>query len=497
VTGSHSAKVGIQVMQGSERFASAANRNMAYTLRNGLPISIRQFVDPLEWANEIRPELALYAQDQWTRGRLTLSGGLRFDYLQIGYPENSLPAGDFVGARHYPAVPDAVQWKDFNPRLAAAYDLTGDGKTALTFSVNRYIGLQGAGLGGINNNNPAVRSVQFANRNWTDSDGDFEPDCDLRNFQLNGECGLISNLFFGQDNPNATIYDEELLRGKRNYNWETSVVVQREILPRSSATIGYYRRQFGNFTVNDNIAVGASNYSPYCITSPVDARLPDGGGTQQCGLYDIDPALFGVGRVVVRSNESYGKQEQVYDGISLTQSTRFSNGATVQGGVSFGRTRTDNCYVVDSPEQLRFCDVRPPMLATASLVGFYPLPYGFITSATYRDYPGAMITAAYAAPNSAIAPSLGRNLAAGPNATATVQLVEPGTLYAPRQRALDLRLSKRLRVGKARLTGNLDVFNIFNNTSIMTLNTTYGPAWQRPTLLQGARFLKLSGQIDF
>jgi hypothetical protein len=108
-----------------------------------------------------------------------------------------------------------------------------------------------------------------------------------------------------------------------------------------------------------------------------------------------------------------------------------------------------------------------------------------------------MITAAYQAPNSIIAPSLGRNLAAGANATATVQLVQPGTMYGPRQRALDLRISKRFQAGKARLTGNIDVFNIFNATSIVTLNTTYGPAWQRPTLLQGARFLKVSGQIDF
>lgn len=214
-------------------------------------------------------------------------------------------------------------------------------------------------------------------------------------------------------------------------------------------------------------------------------------------MYDIAPALFGVGRVIVRSNEPYGKQEQVYDGVNLTQSTRFSNGSTVQGGISWGRTRTNNCFTVDSPEQLRFCDVNPPMLATASLVGFHPLPYGFVASATYRDYPGAMITAAYQAPNSIIAPSLGRNLAAGPNATATVQLVEPGTMYAPRQRALDLRFSKRIQVGKTRISGNLDVFNVFNATSIVTLNTTYGPAWQRPTLLQGARFLKISGQFDF
>jgi hypothetical protein len=136
-------------------------------------------------------------------------------------------------------------------------------------------------------------------------------------------------------------------------------------------------------------------------------------------------------------------------------------------------------------------------MPSVSFFGLHPLPAGFVASATYRDIPGAPITAAYQAPNSAIAPSLGRSLAAGVNGTAIVQLVEPGTMYGPRQRALDLRLSKRQRFGKARLTGNIDVFNVFNATSIVTLNTTYGPSWQRPTLLQGARFFKVSGQFDF
>jgi hypothetical protein len=71
-------------------------------------------------------------------------------------------------------------------------------------------------------------------------------------------------------------------------------------------------------------------------------------------------------------------------------------------------------------------------------------------------------------------------------------------MYADRQRALDLRFSSRIRMGGSyRLMGNLDVFNIFNSTGIVGLNNTYGPNWQRPTLLQGARFIKISGQFDF
>ena len=43
----------------------------------------------------------------------------------------------------------------------------------------------------------------------------------------------------------------------------------------------------------------------------------------------------------------------------------------------------------------------------------------------------------------------------------------------------------------------MDIFNLFNATGVSTLNTTFGPNWQRPTLLQGARFVKFSVQLDF
>jgi len=131
-------------------------------------------------------------------------------------------------------------------------------------------------------------------------------------------------------------------------------------------------------------------------------------------------------------------------------------------------------------------------------VASYLLPKGFGLSATYRDYPGVQITANWVVPNSLIQPSLGRPLSSGLNGTATVNLVQPGTMYADRQRALDLRFSKRHSFkGGYRVMGNIDVFNIFNSTGIVGLNNTYGPNWQRPTLLQGARFVKLSAQFDF
>jgi hypothetical protein len=45
--------------------------------------------------------------------------------------------------------------------------------------------------------------------------------------------------------------------------------------------------------------------------------------------------------------------------------------------------------------------------------------------------------------------------------------------------------------------GNLDLYNLLNWTGINVVNLTYGANWQRPTVLQQGRYIKLSGQVDF
>jgi hypothetical protein len=263
-------------------------------------------------------------------------------------------------------------------------------------------------------------------------------------------------------------------------------------------TFGYYHKTFANFTANDNQLVSPSDYSQYCVTAPLDPRLPNGGGNQICGLYDVSPVLFGKNRTVVKSAAHFGKQSQVYDGFDVTESARLPHGMQITGGLNVGRTKTAACFIVNSPGALRFCDIRPPFQPNVTFVGFAPLPWwGLLASATFRDYPGTQITATQNYTNAEILQSLGRNLSSGVNGTVNVALIQPGTMFGPRQRQLDFRISKRFRFGDTRLMGNMDVFNIFNQTGINTINTTFGPSWQRPTLLQQGRYVKLSAQFDF
>ena len=79
-----------------------------------------------------------------------------------------------------------------------------------------------------------------------------------------------------------------------------------------------------------------------------------------------------------------------------------------------------------------------------------------------------MITATWNAPNSAIAPTLGRNLsacgaAAVCTATAQVPLIDPGAMYESRRTQVDLRLTKRFRLSqKTTLEADFDLYNAFN-----------------------------------
>jgi Carboxypeptidase regulatory-like domain len=497
VTGAHNVKTGVRLMQGREWFSWEENQARAYTMKAGVAQSITEYALPIRYQNNIDADLGIFIQDQWTLKHLTINAGVRYDYYDGGAAPVELGAGPFVPARSFPGTKHSPQWKDYSPRLGVSYDLFGDSKTALKATFGRFVAEtpSSAGIGGIT---PVVNSVLTVNRPWGDENNDHIPDCDLRNPQLNGECGRISNLNFGQNNPTANTISPELVHGLRSHNWDGSILVQREIAKGISMTAGFYRNQFYGFTVTDNTLVQPTDYTEYSVTAPRNPQLPDGGGYTIKGLFDVSEALGSRSQNVVTPSTKFGDRVDVYEGFDLTEEARFHNGMSVSGGMNMGRTRSNTCFVVDSPGALRFCDNRPPFQPNFSFITVIPLPwYGFSTSLTYRDYPGYQITATQQYTSAEIKPMLGRDLAAGANATVNVALIEPGTMFGPRQRQLDWRLSKRVRFGSKRISANLDISNLLNANTATAINTTFGPSWLRPTSFQKGRWAKIGAQFDF
>src|SRR5262249_54438515 len=120
--------------------------------------------------------------------------------------------------------------------------------------------------------------------------------------------------------------------------------------------VGYYRTSYQNIRVTQNTAIPTSAYDPYCITLPNDSRLPNP-GAQICGLYDVQPAYFGLTSNVVRLASDFGDPKQVYNGFDINMNARFKKEGLLSGGISDGETNANSCFVVNSPQDLRWCAV--------------------------------------------------------------------------------------------------------------------------------------------
>ncbi|HEX7019387.1 MAG TPA: hypothetical protein VF159_05230, partial [Gemmatimonadaceae bacterium] len=256
--------------------------------------------------------------------------------------------------------------------------------------------------------------------------------------------------------------------------------------------LGYFRRWWGNETTTDNLLVTPADYSPYCVLTPVDSRLPGGGGQQMCGFYDLSPTKLGQVQNYVTLAKDFGNEVRVYNGLEVGLTARLGSRLQIDGGTITERIRTESCYTVDSPQQV-FCKNVPPFRTTIKFLGTYALPWHFQISGAYQAIPGPALDG-YAV--------FGRSEILGldhPLSTSTVRLpvVEPNSVFAPYTHKLDLRFSRIFRVFQGRVTGSVDVMNVTNNAGVLSVNTTVGQQWQNPTAIAGGRVIRIAARYDF
>jgi hypothetical protein len=513
VTGSHAFKAGMTLMHQWHYATTDVNNSVSLTLHAGAPFSLTQYATPIQYHETVNYNMGLFAQDQWTIKRLTLNYGVRLDLFNGSDDAQSIAGGPFTVAHSFGAVTDVPNWKDIDPRVGIAYDLFGNGKTAIKASVGRYVIADAYTIA--HALNPEFIFGNTTGRSWTsDPSGTFNPfnDCSLTNPAANGSCGAITVPNFGQLGTRTTNYDPSIVTGwdVRPYNWEFQTSIQQQLLPRVSVYAGYSRRIYGNLTATHNLAVANGNgpgFTPYCIPVPSNSLLPGGGGGTECGFFDINKSTV-ANNLVVNADTVGGVQDH-YDGLDFVANARLGRGLVLSGGVSVGRERTNYCNLIGDlslaaplaatyPRTTPFCDVRPPFQPLVKGQVVYPLPWGIQASATFQSLPGPQLSGQLPLTNALVASSLGRNFSGLPPSD---DLIPPGTLYGDRIYQTDVRFSKSIKAGRTIIRPTVSLYNAFNANPIQTYNTTYNvtntSSFLGPTVILTPRFLDFGLQIEF
>ena len=524
VTGSHAFKFGFQNMWGTRNFSYWQNNSQFQVLFNGAPLAITQYAYPYTDLQHLKAALGIFAQDKWTVRNVTFNLGVRFDYHNAYVPAQDTLPGPFIAARHYDALTNTPNWKDISPRAGFAWDIRGNGQTVARFNYGHYLASESVATATANN--PVNTRINSASRSWIDANLNFQPDCNLVNTAANGECGALSAPI---GSPNiVTRWDPNVLNGwgVRPSDDEVLFGLQQQVNPRLMVDVQWTRHSFSNLFATEYRATPANAFDTFCVKTPSDPRLPGGGGNEVCGFADVKPAYNGVTPDnYVTAASSFGDVTDLYTGFDVSATTRLGSGGQASGGVSLGRERTDYCDIASRaqigtntdttagkinlenytgaainnsgrtgtgfPSSL-YCAVTPPFQPDWKALVSYPLPWGFNASATWQNRSGPQILA-----NATVA-SLPNTLGRTPTvASLTAALIAPGTKYEERLNQIDLRIAKGVKVRSGRVQGTFSVFNLFNESTPLTLNNTYGQSWLIPNKILQGRLVKFGVQIEY
>ena len=520
VTGSHNLKLGFNYLdQNTGRVHNWPTSNdwVRFQTFRGAPYRANFYgaVSQVDQATS----LGIYAQEQWTLDRLTVNAGLRWDYNDAGYPDQTRPTNIWAPSPFTVSGMTAATWKDFQPRLGMAYDLRGDGRTALKFSANRY-GKRSSTDWSVGVNPGA--SNRIMNRSWFDGAtshpfGGTLPSCIGMTVACIPGDGLVQGdplnpLPNGEiTSPNVTpafglpqittFYDPNWAFGwgNRESNWEFSGSIQQELMPGVSLDVAYFRRAWINRSAVDNRAIGPVDFQIGTVTVPTDPRLPDGGGGT-LSFFDLKPGSIRVPDDLTVSANDFGGVSETWNGFDFTVDARIQN-LLLQGGLSTGHVSHDFCGRQSQlPETagenaLEYCNRSENWLTQVKLLGSYSFPYDIQIAATMQNQPGPERGALmnFSAANT----NLGRPLVLYPSAV-ELNLVEPGSFYGERFSQFDLRLTKIFNLGgTARLRTMLDLFNVFNANSVTIEESSFGPEWLDPINIMPGRLAKFAIQVDF
>ena len=462
-TGQHNIRTGVQIRWGPYYQTYEKNDDMMLEFNNGVANAVLLYNTPIRPLEYINADDAFYVQDSWTRKRLTVNAGVRYDYFKQTNPAQSAPAGTWVPARSYPEIA-VVKWNTVVPRLGVVYDLSGNGKTAIKASASKYVESEGAELGQLVN--PLFLTSNLCA--WADSNHNGLADPNEIS-ACQGFAGSVSTRI----DPNL----------KRPHQWEYVAMLQHELSARLSVSLAYYHRRISDMFGVRNLLVPPDAYSPVTITNPLTG--------EPLTIYNQAASRRGLQDSFLTNQDVLWR---TYNGFEMKFEKRFANGGAIVGGFTAGKTWgsvLSSSTDLNNPNNLINAMGYPGYDSTyqANIAGSWMLPFGIQWSGAFRTATGLPLARSYPVTRS-IVPGLTQ-------VTQNVLVVPTGTVRLQNNNLLDMRLGKIVRVKGLRLEPIVEIFNILNSNATTGEVTTVGPALGTPSSILDGRLVRVGIQMKF
>lgn len=425
---------------------------LTYSSATGRSQNVTLFATPFFTKTAV-DVMALYAQDSYSVKRLTLTAGVRWERLEGYLPEQSSPASRWFPAleRSFGEQRNLVKWQTAGPRLSAAYDLMGNGKTALKGSAGRYyyVITTGGVLDTVNPN--ANYSQQFA---WNDTNGDLV-------FQ-NGE--QTGTPVISQANLSVISWDPDYLRP---YTDEFTGGLDHELLPALRLSVNYTYRRERNPQATSNPA----NPFETTLTTRSDTGRDGISGTADDATFQFYNRVSPTNLVFLTNDRN---SKQTYNGIEVTATKRMADRWQLLAGYTYSQTRIEGLSVNVNPNTL--INVTGPLAGQntgfngqlgdrphqVKITGTYILPlYDIGLAANFNSQSGIPITR-----------QVSTALSVGGNTTVNVEPL--GSYRLPRRTVGDIRIFKAIRFGTRELEASADFNNVTNANTVWDARTLSG-----------------------
>jgi carboxypeptidase family protein/TonB-dependent receptor-like protein len=446
---------------------------------------------------------SLYAQDTYTSGRLTLTGGLRWDLQKAENAASTAKANplfpEILPDLVYDGAGTKISWSDISPRIGFTYALNDSHKTQL--HGNFSIFTQQLAQPDVTTVNP-VGAVAQVDYRWIDANNNNLVDDRSEVDIAGGALGVPINAFLSTVNQIDANY-------KAPRDLEVLFGIDHELAPNFAVGATYTYRRTTNPPYKQYIGLNGTDWVPCDSVSGNGYTAP----CQDVGPTNAAALDANQGGVELTNRPDY---HRTYSGIELTAVKRLSN--RWMGRLGFGYNNWTESFNgtggIQNPLPVLYdgygyfggSTILTDAKKSGGQIGYFstgsgtlywmPSKWQFSANALYQLGKGFEIAGNLYARQGYIRPI---NLTVNNTFADTVLAVGVGDQRLPDIWNLDMRLAWNKSLGgSAHLNLTADVFNVFNaGTVLRQVDSADSTAFNRIDQILNPLLVRFGAKLSF